>query len=182
MTKAWRRRLRYHSRRRRLVVPLDLYEALGARRGRGGVQGGAARCLALFHRRSFTSKHFPQLCLAFCVLRDEGRRDVYDRLGLDGLRQSEAYMSHNVFDADPQTVFDNFFDCKDWTGAHDEAIRQYLLHEAAGSDDDEEIIVAKPGKRARPEDVQPPPVHPSYRRLVDARHAEWPGADAWARL
>ena len=101
----------------------------------GGVVGGDSRLRAQFHRRSlkYHPSHFRpvrsgntmpvleqrrhahlrfrQVALAFVVLKDPARREVYDSAGFNGLRQSEAYADdeNNLFWWDPFTIFDSFF-------------------------------------------------------------------------
>ena len=101
----------------------------------GGVVGGDSRLRAQFHRRSlkYHPSHFRpvrsgnttpvleqrrhahlrfrQVALAFVVLKDSARREVYDSAGFNGLRQSESYADeeNNVFWWDPFSIFDSFF-------------------------------------------------------------------------
>lgn len=143
---------------------------------------------------------FKFLCLALCVLVDDGRREVYDKHGLSGLARSEKYSQVDVFDVDPLQVFDNFFDCKNMSGSFDEDIKQYLLFEAGGGgddDDDERVDVpAYAGREKRPrirsDAIEPPPNPPPSigtaaalmmkRSLLSSYSSEKGGGDVWTKL
>ena len=50
-----------------------------------------------------------RVCIAFLVLKDADRRQIYDDCGYKGLRQSESYCENSVFDEDPDDVVSKFF-------------------------------------------------------------------------
>ena len=133
------------------LEPFDLYKTLGVTRAsgkNGGVAGGESRIRSQFHRKSlrYHPEHFkPQrsgnrvpvvqqrseanlnfrrVGLAFSVLMDPARREVYDAAGWAGLKQSEGYSEENVFDWDAFDIFEHFF------SGESEGDRQYLLMES----------------------------------------------------
>ena len=193
------------------LAPFDLYSALGVRKGSKGVSGGRSRCFAQFHSRA--SKLDPEqfrdaidydqeawlqyrrVALAFVVLSDDSRREVYDSAGFEGLRQSESYSELSVFELDAIGVFDDFFEALNpLTGAEDAEIKEYLLLSAAdddaGDDDDDVPVVVRNG-RPRLEDPgafpRPPPQAAAASlalsdTVMRSRRPQYPGADAWARL
>uniref|UniRef100_A0A7S3K352 Uncharacterized protein n=1 Tax=Aureoumbra lagunensis TaxID=44058 RepID=A0A7S3K352_9STRA len=153
---------------------IDLWKILGVKRyGDEQVYGGRSRCFRRFHQRAvnydiekmrkgdIVSTSFRRLCLAFVVLIDDARREIYSRSGISALRASENYHVINVFELDPIEIFDRFFNAQDpITGQPSQAIREYLLLEAASSskenDSDDEDAYIPP----------PPPEHflPSFLR------------------
>ena len=75
-----------------------------------------------YHPRYGTALHlsldaahraFQEVCFAFNVLRDRERKQIYDTLGIESLRQHESYMQNDIFEQPAQTVYDDFFDGKD---------------------------------------------------------------------
>ena len=126
------------------LAAFDLYGALGVTRAAGGgVSGGRSRCFAAFHARSLRFDperfrgsaeaseawtRFRRLGLAFAVLQDDARREVYDAAGFEGLRRSETHADRSAFELDALGVFDDFFDARNpLDGAEDGELREYLL-------------------------------------------------------
>ena len=193
------------------LAPFDLYAALGVRKGPKGVSGGRSRCFAQFHSRttkldpeSFRDAvdydqqawlQYRQVALAFVVLSDDARREVYDSAGYDGLQKSESYSEINVFDLDAVGIFDDFFEAVNpLTGVEDPEIKEYLLLSAADDDDEDDDVVlpvAVNGASKRREDPgsfpRPPPQAAAASlalsdTVMRSRRPPYPGADAWARL
>eukprot|EP00629_Pelagomonadales_sp_RCC1024_P009242 CAMPEP_0119276584 /NCGR_PEP_ID=MMETSP1329-20130426/15682_1 /TAXON_ID=114041 /ORGANISM="Genus nov. species nov., Strain RCC1024" /LENGTH=212 /DNA_ID=CAMNT_0007277019 /DNA_START=130 /DNA_END=765 /DNA_ORIENTATION=+ len=141
------------------LEPFDLYKVLGLKRTEKGVMGGRSRCFASYHARAVALRperfRWPQaadeasddwlklrkLGLAFLVLSNDGRRDVYDRLGYEGLRKSEACHEKSAFELDALEIFDYFFDaCNIFTGVEDEELKEYLLLSADRDDENFEDV------------------------------------------
>ena len=193
------------------LEPFDLYSALGVRKGSKGVSGGRSRCFAQFHSRSARLDperfrdaidydqeawlQYRRVALAFVVLSDDSRREVYDSAGFEGLVKSESYSELSVFELDAIGIFDDFFEALNpLTGAEDAEIKEYLLLSAAdddaGDEDDDVPVVVRngmprledPGSFPRP----PPQAAAASLALSDtvmrSRRPQYPGADAWARL
>jgi len=143
-------------------------------------------------------QEYRRVALAFVVLNDDERRAVYDAAGYEGLQKSESYSELNAFEVDPIGVFDDFFEAKSpLTGAACEATKEYLLLAAddpeAGWEEDHEMPqVPRGGGRAREAVDVPfprPPPHAAAASLAlsdtvmsERRAAQYPGADAWARI
>ena len=193
------------------LEPFDLYAALGVRKGPKGVSGGRSRCFAQFHSRSAKLDperfrdaidydqeawlRYRQIALAFVVLSDDSRREVYDSAGFEGLVKSESYSELNVFELDAIGIFDDFFEALNpLTGAEDAEIKEYLLLSAAdddaGDEDDDALPVVVRNGRPRLEDPvfpKPPPQAAAASlalsdTVMRSRRPQYPGADAWARL
>eukprot|EP00392_Amoebophrya_sp_AT5.2_P013651 g13780.t1 len=73
----------------------DLHDEAGA----GGAGGAAERCW----------ERFKQIVLAFLVLRDPVRRQIYEDLGFEALKRSESYAEQSVFGLKPVAEFERFF-------------------------------------------------------------------------
>ena len=189
----------------------DLYSALGVRKGPKGVSGGRSRCFAQFHSRSARLDperfrdaidydqdawlQYQRVALAFVVLSDDARREVYDSAGFEGLAKSESYSELSVFDLDAIGIFDDFFEALNpLTGAEDPEIKEYLLLSAAdddaGDEDDDVPVVVRNG-RPRVEDPgsfpRPPPQAAAASlalsdTVMRSRRPQYPGADAWAKI
>ena len=143
-------------------------------------------------------REYRRVALAFVVLNDDERRAVYDAAGYAGLQKSESYSELNAFEVDPIGVFDDFFEAKcPLTGLDDVATKEYLLLAAddpdAGWEEDEDMpVVPRGGGRAREAVDVPfprPPPHAAAASLAlsdtvmsERRTAQYPGADAWARI
>jgi hypothetical protein len=193
------------------LAPFDLYAALGVRKGPKGVSGGRSRCFAQFHSRSAKLDpesfrdavdydqeawlQYRRVALAFVVLSDDARREVYDSAGFEGLVKSESYSEISVFDLDAVGIFDDFFEAVNpLTGEEDPEIKEYLLLSAADDDDEDDDIVlpvAVDGSSKRREDPgafpRPPPQAAAASlalsdTVMRSRRPQYPGADAWARL
>ena len=195
------------------LAAFDLYSALGVRKGSKGVAGGRSRCFAQFHSRSAKLDperfrdavdydqeawlQYRRVALAFVVLSDDARREVYDSAGYDGLQKSESYSELSVFDLDAIGVFDDFFEALNpLTGVEDAEIKEYLLLSAAdddaGDEDDDALpVVVRNGSSQRREDPgsfpRPPPQAAAASlalsdTVMRSRRPQYPGADAWARL
>mmetsp|Transcript_6615 Transcript_6615/g.21361 ORF Transcript_6615/g.21361 Transcript_6615/m.21361 type:complete len:226 (+) Transcript_6615:1-678(+) len=105
----------------------DLYEALHLTQARFHPD----RARAAYHRLSLRfHPHFGRkpdealfykLSLAYAALKDEERRRIYDNLGFDSLRKSEALMDPSVFEVDPFEFYDQFY------AAVDPADKEYFL-------------------------------------------------------
>jgi len=124
----------------------DLCATLGVRCEGGVVCGGQARiraCYAKLAPRRYPSEAcedidvytsavlaFRRISLAFKVLKDAARFQVYLASGFRGLRASEGYQEESVFDADPCEVYDDFF------AGRDPADREFLLLNGADRPDD----------------------------------------------
>lgn len=54
-----------------------------------------------------------RIALAYTILKDEGRREIYDKHGFHVLKQSEDYMEPNVFEMDAFEIYDSFFEGTD---------------------------------------------------------------------
>ena len=194
------------------LEPFDLYAALGVRKGPKGVSGGRSRCFAQFHSRA--SKLDPErfrdaidydqdawlqyrrVALAFVVLSDDARREVYDSAGFEGLAKSESYSELSAFELDAIGIFDDFFEALNpLTGVEDAEIKEYLLLSAAdddaGDEDDDNLPVVVRNGRPRVEDPgsfpRPPPQAAAASlalsdTVMRSRRPQYPGADAWARL
>jgi hypothetical protein len=103
------------------------YTLLGVPRGEdGSVTGGESRLRAGYHRglmrwnpsngnwggiENFyrAQKRFKHVVIAYAVLMDPERRSIYHRLGVEGLRSSEAYQEESVFDLDEWEQCEYFF-------------------------------------------------------------------------
>ena len=194
------------------LAPFDLYSALGVRKGSKGVAGGRSRCFAQFHSRSAKLDperfrdaveydqeawvQYRRVALAFVVLSDDSRREVYDSAGFEGLRQSESYSELSVFELDAVGIFDDFFEALNpLTGCEDAEIKEYLLLSAAdddaGDDDDDVLpVVVRNGASRRVEDPvfpRPPPQAAAASlalsdTVMRSRRPQYPGADAWAKI
>lgn len=112
----------------------DLYEALGAAKS----SISESRCFALYHRsavdlyREGPMDEFRRLGIAFAVLTDDVRREIYDNLGYASLRASERCNAVDAFDLDPEQIFNDFFDCRHpITREHHPPLKEYLLLEAS---------------------------------------------------
>ena len=140
---------------------------------------------------------YRRVALAFVVLSDDSRREVYDSAGFDGLRKSESYSELSVFDLDAIGIFDDFFEALNpLTGAEDPEIKEYLLLSAAdddaGDEDDDALpVVVRNGTSRQREDPgafpRPPPQAAAASlalsdTVMRSRRPQYPGADAWARL
>ena len=140
---------------------------------------------------------YRRVALAFVVLSDDARREVYDSAGYDGLQKSESYSELSVFDLDAIGVFDDFFEALNpLTGVEDAEIKEYLLLSAAdddaGDEDDDALpVVVRNGASHRVEDPgsfpRPPPQAAAASlalsdTVMRSRRPQYPGADAWARL
>ncbi|KAJ1461245.1 hypothetical protein M885DRAFT_585006 [Pelagophyceae sp. CCMP2097] len=199
--------------------PFDLHATLGVRpHPKGGVVGGDSKCFANYHvlslrheadRQAYADRGwrtFRDLAVAFVVLRDAERREIYDRLGFQALAQSEAYSEHSVLDVDPHAVFDAFFDGREYDSDEPcDEIKEYLLLEADGGgrdnyvscdeqeeeeDDELDMPPLQPaGKQTRLGGDAPMPVPPAAVILaggvsfgpMSAQFA-YPGSNAWRRL
>ena len=203
------------------LEPFDLYAALGVRAAaKGGVSGGRSRCFAAFRaqcaRRDpewFRGSSgdvdgwlaFRRVALAFAVLSDAGRRAVYENAGFDGLRRSEALSEIDAFDLDPIGIFDDFYEARGpCTGTEDADLKEFLLLEAGGQDDNDDdavldgeaddeipVVVGRADGTPRPRDdaagaaMPPPPPGLGVGLAGGPRPptgAAYPGADAWAKL
>ena len=194
------------------LAPFDLYSALGVRKGSKGVAGGRSRCFAQFHSTSAKLDperfrdaveydqeawvQYRRVALAFVVLSDDSRREVYDSAGFEGLRQSESYSELSVFELDAVGIFDDFFEALNpLTGCEDAEIKEYLLLSAAdddaGDDDDDVLpVVVRNGASRRVEDPvfpRPPPQAAAASlalsdTVMRSRRPQYPGADAWAKI
>eukprot|EP00516_Mucochytrium_quahogii_P013093 CAMPEP_0203800102 /NCGR_PEP_ID=MMETSP0100_2-20121128/10326_1 /ASSEMBLY_ACC=CAM_ASM_000210 /TAXON_ID=96639 /ORGANISM=" , Strain NY0313808BC1" /LENGTH=205 /DNA_ID=CAMNT_0050706139 /DNA_START=147 /DNA_END=764 /DNA_ORIENTATION=+ len=81
------------------------------------------RCRANYHRlahryhpkygRKPSEELFNKVTLAYNVLRDEERREIYDTHGFSGLKKSEQYMDPNMFEIDPYECYSSFFSFED---------------------------------------------------------------------
>jgi len=194
------------------LEPFDLYAALGVRKGSKGVTGGRSRCFAQFHSRSARLDperfreaidydqeawlQYRRVALAFVVLSDDSRREVYDSAGFEGLVKSESYSELNVFELDAIGIFDDFFEALNpLTGVEDPEIKEYLLLSAAdddaGDEDDDALPVVVRNGRPRLEDPgafpRPPPQAAAASlalsdTVMRSRRPQYPGADAWAKI
>ena len=193
------------------LAPFDLYSALGVRKGSKGVAGGRSRCFAQFHSTSAKLDperfrdaveydqeawvQYRRVALAFVVLSDDSRREVYDSAGFEGLRQSESYSELSVFELDAVGIFDDFFEALNpLTGCEDAEIKEYLLLSAAdddaGDEDDDVPVVVRNGASRRVEDPvfpRPPPQAAAASlalsdTVMRSRRPQYPGADAWAKI
>ena len=77
---------------------------------------------------------FRRVTVAYLSLKDPHRREIYDKLGYQGLAGSEQYAAESVFEVDPAAHFEAFF-----SGADPED-RDYLLFNGPAhfSDEDED--------------------------------------------
>ena len=154
----WRNRLRVEYRNMLLGAlekaletddSFDLYEALGSSRE---AKMSLSLCFRCYHKRavelfdedfredqdSWEFEEFWRLAVAFAVLSDDDRKDVYDRCGYNGLRASERHNAVDAFELDAVQIFDDFFDCKHpITRQHHPQLKEYLLLEAGSLKDDD---------------------------------------------
>lgn len=151
------------------LQPFDLFQALGLRPPTGdGLSRVGDRARAGFHTMAYN--HYPRraeayatareyaavvlafrrACVAFIVLCDEQRHQIYNSCGYAGLRASEAYQEDgsNVFEMDPCKVRSSFF------AGRDEADRQYLLLHGPGRPDREVATAGDAELRAQEEEPE----------------------------
>eukprot|EP00658_Telonema_sp_P-2_P012673 TRINITY_DN14827_c0_g1_i1.p1 TRINITY_DN14827_c0_g1~~TRINITY_DN14827_c0_g1_i1.p1 ORF type:complete len:210 (-),score=45.55 TRINITY_DN14827_c0_g1_i1:325-954(-) len=175
------------------LAPFCLFSALKLVKPEGGEQISGARVRTAFHRIApridpDNWTRFRQVTLAFSVLKSAETSKIYTELGYDALVRSEEYAEWSVFDLDPMTVYNDFFE------GVDEEDREYLLMNGAAplseeeeSEEDEDLVGV-----ARHETVGAQPVHSKLQDSDDGppvppdmrmnRRPERKEPDPWAEI
>jgi len=123
---------------------VDLYTVLKIPRGSNTsrVRSAYHRLSARWHPNEFRSREppvvqhawrtFRSITVAYLALKDDARREIYDKHGHAGLAKSEEYAERNVFHEDPIAVYDAFYE------GVDPADKEYLLLHASTHPSDSE--------------------------------------------